>query len=94
MTQSPPCAVPTFTGRGETLPSASTTITLSPVEPRCTACCGTTMPVGVCACSRRTRTYIPGSSRPFGFGTSARSVIWPEVGSTLRSEKSSLPGCG
>ena len=81
-----------LTGRGVTAPSAPTTITESPVEPRVTACCGTTMPVSVCACSSRTRTYMPGSNRPAPFGTSARSVIWPEVGSTVRSLNSSLPG--
>ena len=95
ITQWPPSAAePTFTGRGATLPSAPTTMTLSPPVPRVTACCGTTMPVGVSACSSRTRTYMPGSSRPVGFGTSARSVIWPEVGSTERSVKSSRPACG
>src|SRR5450756_1127390 len=36
----PFCAEPTLTGRGDTLPSAPTTITLSPLPERVTACCG------------------------------------------------------
>ena len=80
-----------MTGRGDTLPSAPTTITLSPCEVRVTACCGSTMPSLTCACSMRTRTYMPGSSRPPGLGSSARKVIWPEVASTVRSLNSSLP---
>ena len=44
------------------------------------------------ACSSRARTYMPGSSAPCGLGTSTRKAIWPEAGSTDRSENSSLPG--
>ena len=36
---------------------------------------------------------MPGSRMPSGFGTSARSVIWPDVVSTVRSENKSLPAC-
>jgi hypothetical protein len=32
---------------------------------------------GSSACDKRTRTYWPGSTRPSGLGTSARSVTWP-----------------
>ena len=85
------CDVPTLIGRGAGLPSAPTTSTVSPVLVRVTACCGNKMPEGISACDRRTRTYWPGSSRPSGLGTSARSVIWPEVASTVKSENSSLP---
>ncbi|MCG3190733.1 MAG: hypothetical protein LKCHEGNO_03555 [Burkholderiaceae bacterium] len=42
----------------------------------------------------RTRRYCPGSNKPCGLGTSARSITWPDVGSTDRSVNSSLPGRG
>jgi hypothetical protein len=61
---------------------------------RVTACCGSRMALLALACSSCTRTYMPGSSMARGLGTSARSVTWPVVGSTVRSENSSLPaGC-
>ncbi len=86
-----PMALPIFTLRGAGLLSGPTTSTVSPVEPRVTACCGSSTADGSSAWATRTRTYWPGSSRPSGLGTSARSVTWPEVGSTLRSVNSSLP---
>jgi hypothetical protein len=93
-TQSPPCAEPICTGRGVALPSGPTTITVSPCGERDTACCGSSTAPLAFACSSRTRTYRPGSSVPLGLGTSARSVICPVAGSTVRSEKSSLPALG
>jgi hypothetical protein len=92
MTQLPFWAPPTLTGRGATLPSGATTITLSPWPERVTACCGSRMALPALACSSCTRTYMPGSSRPCGLGTSARSVTWPLPGSTLRSENSRRAG--
>ena len=80
--------------RGLTLPSAPTTITESPWAERDTACCGNSTALPALACSTRTRTYRPGNSEPSGLGTSARSVIWPLVGSTDRSENSRRPAIG
>jgi len=85
-------AVPTLTLRLLSLPSAPTTVTVSPCWVRVTACCGSAMALSTWACSMRTRTYRPGSSSPLGLGTSARRVTWPVVGSTVRSVNSSLPG--
>ena len=84
-------AVLTFTGRRVILPSSLTTLTLSPASVRVTACWGRAMALDAWACSMRTRTYMPGSSRPLGLGTSARSVTWPVELSTVRSVNSSLP---
>ena len=84
-------AAPTFTVRWLSLPSAPTTVILSPCWVRVTACCGSEMALATWACSSRTRTYRPGSNSPLGLGTSARSVIWPVLASTVRSENSSLP---
>ena len=39
----------------------------------------------------RTRSYMPGSSTPSALGTSARKVICPVAGSTLKSENSRRP---
>ncbi len=90
----PPCAVSAVTGRGATLLSAPTTITLEPSGLRSTACCGTVMAASLTPCSRRARTYMPGSRTRFGFGNSARIETAPELSSTATSENSSLPACG
>ena len=87
------CAALILTLRWLGLLSGPTTISVSPCWVRVTACCGTVIALLACACSMRTRTYRPGSSSPLGLGTSARSVTWPVVESTVRSENSSLPGC-
>ena len=79
-------------GRGLTLPSSPTTITVSACAVRVTACWGSVIALLAWACSSRTRTYRPGSKMPVGLGTSARNVIWPVVASTVRSENSSRPG--
>src|SRR5450830_61897 len=90
-TQLLPCWEPILMGRGAGLLSGPTTMTVSPLLPRVTACWGTSMAEGKVACDRRARTYWPGSKALSGLGTSARRVIWPEVGSTVTSENSSLP---
>ena len=46
------------------------------------------------AWSSTARTYMPGSRVPSGLGTSARSVTWPVLSSTVRSVNSSAPLCG
>ena len=83
-----------MTGRGLTLPWASTTITVSPWSVRVTACWGSKKASLAWACSNRTRTYKPGSNWPPGLGTSARKVTWPVLLSTVRSENNKRPGSG
>ena len=62
----------------------TTTITVSPCDERCTACCGSVMalPPAPARCARARS--CPAAGRPSGLGTSARSVTWPEVGSTAQ----------
>ena len=89
----PSAPAPIFTCRGATLPSAPTTITLSPCGCRRHRLLrhGDAARSPAPARAARARTGRAASS-PLGLGTSARRVIWPVVGSTERSENSSLPG--
>ncbi|MNV89695.1 hypothetical protein D3C71_1840110 [compost metagenome] len=85
-------APPVVTGICSILLSLTSIRLCKPSAVRCSACCGTIRALSSTPCSRRTRTYMPGSRTPSGLGTSARRFTWPVDGSTVMPVNSSLPG--
>ena len=71
----------------------SSTLAL-PAASRATPCWGTSSAFSSTPACSTARTYMPGSSRPSGLGTTARSVMVPVVGFTFTPLNCSRPGCG
>ncbi len=88
-----PCAAPILSVRGAACRRHRPPSRCRPAAVRVTACCGSRMRLAAAgpAPAARARTGRAAAG-PSGLGTSARSVTWPVVGSTVRSENSSLPG--
>lgn len=77
------------------MPSAPTTMAVAwPLASRLTAGCGIRIALGAVPWFSVARTYIPGINTPFGFGKLARRPTEPVPGSTVTSEKASLPVSG
>ena len=85
---------PGTTGRFSALPSAPITQTKWPLEPCCTALCGTRIAFGRRAPFMRARTYWLGRSTAFGLAKLARSRNVPVCGLNEGSAKVILPVCG